>query len=109
MYGQCKGECDVCTHKTPEVREAANRCVQQVIELSRASAADRTVLSQVRGAFFEVKPSRPATVDLTNEFGAPVLAKAESRSIAAAAAGAATPAPATPAGSTPKAVALRPA
>ena len=109
MYGQCKGECDVCTHKTPEVREAANRCVNQLIELSRASAADKSVLSQVRGAFFEVKPSRPATVDLTNEFGAPVLAKAESRSIAAAAAGSATPAPATPAGSTPKAVALRPA
>ena len=27
MYGQCKGECDECMHKTPEIRQAANRCV----------------------------------------------------------------------------------
>ena len=44
-----------------------------------------------------MKSVRPHTVDLTDEFGAPVIAKRESREIVA---GAATPtaAPATPAG-----------
>ena len=123
MYGDCRGECDECLHKTPELRQAANRCVHQLIELSRTPTRDRNVEAQVRQGFFEVKSVRPHTVDLTDEYGAPVIAKRESREIVA---GAATPtaAPATPAatpaapgaptppvGSTAKSsgVALRPA
>ena len=94
MYGQCRGECDERLHKTPELRQAANRCVHQLIELSRTPTRDRNVEAQVRQSFFEVKTVRPRTVDLTGEFGAPVIAKRESREIVAgAAAPSAAPAP----------------
>ena len=98
MYGQCRGECDECLHRTPEIRTAANRCVHQPIELSRTPRRDPNVEAQVKQSFFEVKTLKPHTVDLTNEFGAPVIAKAESRTIVAAPA-----TPATPAGSVAKA------
>ena len=67
MYGQCKGECDECLHKTPELRQAANRCVHQLIELSRAPHRDPNVEAQVKQSFFEVKTLRPHTMDLTSE------------------------------------------
>ena len=106
MYGQCKGECDESLHKAPELRQAANRCVHQLIELSRTPRRDANVEAQVKQSFFEVKTLRPHTVDLTNEFGAPVIAKRESREIVAGASGPPPPVPATPAGSTAKAAAL---
>jgi len=48
MSGSCKGECMECRHESAEVREAANVCVQALVESYLNAEPDEATLARVR-------------------------------------------------------------
>jgi len=57
MTGNCKGECMECRHESAEVREAANVCVQALVDsYLNDEKPDEATLARVRREMFEVRP-----------------------------------------------------
>ena len=89
MSGSCKGECMECCHESAEVREAANVCVQALVDSYLNERPDEGTLARVRKEMFEVKPVPTSKVtQRPGSYGAPVLkrTKAEEKQTSKAAA-----------------------
>ena len=74
MSGSCKGECLECRHESAEVREAANVCVQSLVDSYLNEKPDEATLVRVRKEMFEVRAVPTNRVaQRPGSYGAPVM------------------------------------